>query len=66
MKEALLRNQIADFRESEDIFEATLGLILQRQTDRLDGEQFRTKVRELLDGLRTVLDRFDEEWKVDQ
>lgn len=60
----LLHGQVIDFADSEDEYEAMLGQLLLQQTGDLDGEPFFAALRRTLDGMKQVIDRFDEEWKV--
>ena len=60
---ALLRNQILDFRDSEDKCEAILGELLHDETDHLEDFCFVLAVRLLLDGLHDSVERFQNEWK---
>jgi hypothetical protein len=55
---------VIDFADSEDEYEAWLGQFLLQQTGDLDGEPFFSALRRTLDGMKQVIDRFDEEWKV--
>ena len=60
----LLRNQVLDYAESQDQYEAMLGQLLDENTEFVDGELFGMLVREILDGLQLAMKRFDQEWEV--
>ncbi len=64
VENALLHNQILDFTDSEDEYEAMLGQLLLQQTSELDGEPFLFRLRETLDGMERVIKQFHEEWEI--
>jgi hypothetical protein len=55
---------IADYRASENIFEATVGEILLRQTDHLDGYALGFQVRLLTHQLVSAIERFEQDFDV--
>lgn len=59
---AHLHALVEDFRESGDVAEATLGLILKRQTDKLDGHELGHRLHEVISDLQGALHRFESEW----
>jgi hypothetical protein len=61
---AELHALMEDFYESEDIFDRTLGYVLLRQADHLDGLALVERVREIAAGLAAALARFERQVQV--